>query len=304
MFKIVSEIIFWLFLSMVSLNAAAAENGCNNDYSSIVVAEKTGEILFEKRSEKFSYPASLVKIMTLYLTFEALEHKRLSLNQKLTVSAYGEEISKVNVNNTLRLKEGSVITVQEAIEAVIVKSFNEAAVTLAEAVGGDEWSFVRKMNNKAAELGMFDSSFRNASGLHEEGQYTNSYDMARLALALKKNFPQYYHFFAMKKFSFHGQQYESHNHVLLEYKGAEGMKTGFTKASGYNLISSATKENERIISIVMGCPNVKSRDQLTKNLLDKCFKKLHDEHKVDPLLKLNLKGFDYCVKDEVVNNND
>ncbi len=293
----ISKIVVALFFFLTSFNSLAAEGGCNNQYSALVVAEKSGEILFEKRSGKFSYPASLVKMLTLYLTFEALENKQLKLNQKLTVSAYGEEISKVNFVNTLHLKEGDSITVQEAIEAVIVKSFNEAAVTLAEAVAGDEWSFARKMNEKAAQLGMINSSFRNASGLHEEGQYTNSFDMARLALALKKDFPQYYHFFALKSFSFHGQKYESHNHVLMDYKGAEGMKTGYTKASGYNLVSSAKKNYGRIISIVMGCPSSKSRDQLTKTLLDKCFEKLHHEHKVNPFLKLNLRGFDYCVQD-------
>lgn len=294
----IRKLIAILIFVTISASALAQETGCNNEYSSLVISEKTGEILYEKRSDKFSYPASLVKMMTLYLTFEALEKKHLTLNHELTVSAYGEEIAKVNVNNTLHLKEGSKITVKEAIEAVIVKSFNEAAVTLAEGVSGSEWEFVRKMNQKALELGMINTSFRNASGLHEEGQYTNSYDLARLAIALQKNFPQYYHFFALKKFTYRGEKYETHNHVLLEYKGAEGMKTGFTKMSGFNLVSSAKKKNERVISIVLGCPSYKSRDRLTKELLDICFKKIHEKKNANPLTKLNLKGFDYCEKDE------
>ncbi|NBV05802.1 MAG: D-alanyl-D-alanine carboxypeptidase [Proteobacteria bacterium] len=293
-------ILFLTFLS-ITLPAFAQEKDCSKDYSSLVIEEKTGAILYEKRSDKFSYPASLVKLMTLYLTFEALENKRLELNQVLTVSDRGEEIAKVNIVNTSRLKAGDKITVEQAIKAVIVKSFNEAAVTLSEAVASSEWEFVRKMNNKAEKLGMFNTSFRNVTGLHEEGQYTNSYDLARLALAIKKDFPQYYHFFALKKFTMNGQKYETHNYVLLDYKGAEGMKTGFTNASGFNLVSAAKKEEDRIISIVLGCSTAKSRDQLTKNLLDICFKKLQNEKSKNQLARfniLNLKGFDYCAKDE------
>ena len=292
------KIILSLTIFAISFPCLASEIDCSKDYSSLVVEESTGAILYEKRSDKFSYPASLVKMMTLYLTFEALEHQKLTLNQTLKVSERGEEVAKVNNGNTMHLKQGDQITVKDAIAAVIVKSFNEAAVTLAEAVSGGEWEFVRKMNKKAQELGMNNTSFSNASGLHEEGQYTNSYDLARLALALKKNFPQYYKFFGQKTFTFRGQKYESHNHVLLEYKGAEGMKTGFTRASGFNLVSAAKKKDTRIISIVLGCSTAKSRDKLTKELLDICFKKAHDKSIKNSLIKLNTKGFDYCDKNE------
>ncbi len=276
--------------------AFSQEIGCGTKYSSLVVDESSGDILFEKRSDDTAYPASLVKMMTLYLTFEALDQHKLDFEKTLTVSARGEEIAKVNNGNTLRLKEGDKITVKEAVSAVIVKSFNEAAVTLAEGISGSEWEFVRKMNEKAAQLGMANSSFRNASGLHEEGQYTSGYDLARLAVALKKDFPQYYPLFAMKNFSFRKQKYGTHNHVLLEYKGAEGMKTGFTNASGFNLVSAASRNNSRIISIVLGCPTHQSRDKYTKQLLDVCFKKLRGEQVFAKLTK----GFDYCVKDEDV----
>ncbi len=295
----IKNLILFLTLLAISAPVFAQEHDCSKDYSSLVIEEETGAILYEKRSDKISYPASLVKMMTLYLTFEALEQKHLTLNQELAVSAYGEEIAKVNNGNTLHLKEGQKISVKEAIEAVTVKSFNEAAVTLAEGVAGGEWEFVRKMNEKAAELGMIDTSFRNASGLHEEGQYTNSYDLARLALALKKKFPKYYSFFGLKNFTFRGQKYESHNHVLLEYKGAEGMKTGFTRAAGFNLVSAAKKKDLGIVSIVLGCSTAKSRDKLTKQLLDICFKKAHEQGVKNPLAKINLKGFDYCAKDDV-----
>jgi D-alanyl-D-alanine carboxypeptidase len=210
-------------------------------------------------------------MMTLYLTFEALEQGKISPETVLKFSARGEEISKVNKINRLPIVEGDEITVREAIRAVIVKSFNEAAVALAEAVSGNEWEFARKMNKKARELGMINSSFRNSSGLHEEGQYTTSYDLARLAAALQKDFPTYYHLFALKEFEYRGTKYETHNHVLVNYQGAEGMKTGFTNAAGYNLVAAAKKNDARVTSILLGCESYRKRDEMTKKLLDEAF---------------------------------
>ncbi|MBM5782262.1 MAG: D-alanyl-D-alanine carboxypeptidase, partial [Pelagibacterales bacterium] len=194
-----------------------------------------------------------------------------TINQELSISDRGEEISAINKVNTLRVKQGDKITVKQAIEAVIVKSFNEAAVTLAEAVSGNEWEFVRKMNSKARDLGMNFTSFRNSTGCHEEGQYTNTYDLARLTIAIKKDFPQYYHFFALKEFSYNNKSYKTHNNILLEYKGAEGMKTGYTKASGYNLISLAKRNDEKLLSILVGCDTSKGRDKFAQDLFDKAF---------------------------------
>jgi D-alanyl-D-alanine carboxypeptidase len=276
-----------IFSLLISTKARAAE--CNDIYSALVFREDDGEILFENRSELFYYPASLVKLMTLYLTFEALHKGKIAMDQELTVSERGEEVSKVNKVNTMRLKKGNKITVKEAIGALIVKSFNEAAVTLAEGVADDEWEFVRKMNKKAQALKMYNTSFRNSSGLHEDGQYTTSYDLARLVRALKENYPQYYSLFSLKKFHYNSQEFETHNYVLLEYKGAEGMKTGFTKASGYNLISSATRNKQRIFSIVLGCGNNEKRDDFTMELLDDGFSKLANHQQRE---KIN-DGFSY-----------
>jgi D-alanyl-D-alanine carboxypeptidase len=276
----------------------AAEKGCSANYSSLVLDEGTGDILYGKRSDEQFYPASLVKVMTLYLTFEALEKNQLTMDKELIISELGEEISRVNKTNTLRLKVGNKITVRDAIYSVIVKSFNEAAVTLAEAVGGNEWNFVRLMNEKAAELGMIHTSFRNASGLHAEGQYTTSYDLARLAIAIKHDFPQYYHLFALKEFKYRGTKYETHNHVLVDYKGAEGMKTGFTKASGFNLITSAKRQDRRIISVLLGCSTQQRRDKLTKELLNESFENL-EKPKIHPQIEAKLsKAFNYDVKEE------
>jgi D-alanyl-D-alanine carboxypeptidase len=286
---------------LFSMSAQASQEGCGKNYSAIVFAEKTGDVLFQKRAADYAYPASLVKMMTLYLTFEAIEKGKLKENQFLIVSNRGEEVARVNKSNTMRLKAGDKILVRTAIEAVIVKSFNEAAVTLAEAVAGSEWSFAQEMNQKALELGMTNSSFRNASGLHEEGQYTTAFDLARLSKAIKKDFPKYYSLFALKKFTYLGKRYETHNHVLTSYKGAEGMKTGFTKASGFNLISAAKKGDERVISILMGCASFKSRDQATKKLLDNAFKMIAEKRLEDPKNQICLplsSGFNYAENEE------
>jgi D-alanyl-D-alanine carboxypeptidase len=283
---------FFAIILFVATNSYAQLDDCSKDYSALVVEEKNAEILFEVRSDKVSYPASLVKMITLYLTFEAIEKHKFTPDTVLTVSERGEEIGEVNKVNSLHLKQGDKITVREAIQSVIVKSFNEAAVTLAEAVSGDEWDFTRQMNEKAAKLGMKNTSFRNASGLHEEGQYTTSYDLARLAVALKKDFPGYYHLFSLKKFKYSGTEYETHNHVLADYKGAEGMKTGFTNASGFNLVSSAKKGEGRIISVVLGCSTYQQRDKLTKQLLDEAFEKISKDNKKEIAVRLQ-KAFKY-----------
>ena len=254
------------------------EQGCSDVYSYLIFDAKTGNILSENRSEKLAYPASLVKLMTVYLTFEAIESGKIKPTDVVEISGRGEEISKVNKITTLHLKEGDKITIRQAIRGTIVKSFNEAAVTLAEAVAGNEWEFTRLMNKKAFELGMFNTSFRNSTGLHEEGQYTTSYDLARLVIALRRDFPGYYPLFRMKEFEFAGKKYETHNHVLLDYDGAEGMKTGFTSASGFNLISTAKKSNRRIVSVLLSCSTSSDRDDFTKELLDKSFANLRDKN--------------------------
>lgn len=292
-FLLVFTSIIFLFAS----SSKAQSDGCSKGYTSLVFEEKTGDILFEKRSDEIVYPASLVKLMTLYLTFEAIENNKLTPEKSLIVSERGEEISKVNKSNTMRLRVGDKITVREAIHGVIVKSFNEAAVTLAEAVSEDEWDFARKMNEKAQKLGMINSSFRNSSGLHEEGQYTTAYDLALLTAAIKKDFPEYYHIFSLKEFSFNGTKYKTHNHVLVDYKGAEGMKTGFTNASGFNLVSAAKRGENRIISVLLGCSTFKQRDKFTKELFDESFNRLEKHQKNEWEAKLG-KAFDYAKESE------
>jgi len=260
-----------LICNLQSLAQAQIVQPCSKIGSLLVVEEESHKILFETNSQKLIYPASLVKMMTAYLAFEALEKNQLTLERELTFSARAQEISRVNKVNTLGIKEGDKISVLKAIQTLIIKSYNESAIVLAEAVANNEWDFVKKMNKKALELGMINTSFRNASGLHEEGQYTTASDLARLALHLKKDFPQFYNFFSMKEFSYKNRIIKSHNRILNEYEGAEGMKTGYTNASGYNLVSSAKNNNKRIFSVVTGCASSRYRDDLSKFLLDLSF---------------------------------
>ncbi len=268
------RIIFLLIL--ISLRAHA-QYECNANYAALVLDDKNNKILFEKRAEAMIYPASLTKIMTLYLVFEALENKTLKLDEILFASANAEDISKVNKINTLSLKEGDQMTVEEAIKALTVRSFNEAAVMLAERLGGNEWQFVKMMNEKAIVLEMMNTNFRNASGLHEEGQYTTNYDLSRLVINIEKNFAQYQKYFALKEFDYKGIKYVTHNQVLLEYQGANGFKTGFTRAAGFNLIASAKRDGISVKSILTGCESAKARNDFSKELLDLGFKNLNQE---------------------------
>lgn len=292
----------FLLLNLALLNQSwASGQYCGRDSVALVYDADSGNILFEKDSDKVSYPASLVKLMTLYLTFEALDSGKIKLDQNLIVSSRGAEISRVNNGNSLHLRAGDKITVEQAIRGVVVKSFNEAAVTLGEAISGDEWDFVRKMNRAAKKLGMSNSSFRNSSGLHENGQYTTAFDLARLSYAIKTKFPHYYPVFASKSFTYSNRRYRTHNHVLPEYRGAEGMKTGFTKASGFNLVAAATRNNRQIFSIVMGCDTRKARDEFTKALLDYGFKKLDKEEELRVASKVDLLN-QQQFNDRILNN--
>jgi len=250
---------------------------CSDQYSALVFREDTNEILYSKRADEIIYPASLVKLMTLYLTFEAIENKLISPEDLIYASKRAQEVSEVNKINTLHLVAGDSITVKQAIRALIVKSFNEAAVMLAEAIAHDEWGFVRKMNLKASELGMINTSFKNSSGLHEVGQYTTAYDLGRLAKSIKQDFPGYYHLFSLKEFEYTNRTYQSHNHVLLDYKGAEGMKTGFTRASGFNLITAAKKNGNRVISVLTSCVSYEKRDTFMMDLLDHSFANIEND---------------------------
>ena len=239
-------------------------------YASIVIDYDTGRVLHETNADTRNYPASLVKMMTLYLAFEALESGGLKLDQKLDISrrAAGMPAAK------LGLKRGETITVKDAILALVTKSANDAAVVVAEALGGKETKFARKMTKKARALGMKRTSFRNASGLPNRRQMSTARDMATLARALIRDFPKYYRYFSTKQFVYKGRKYRNHNRLLRNYSGADGIKTGYIRASGFNLAASVKRNGRRLIAVVFGGKTPRSRDRHIAKLLDRGFAKL------------------------------
>jgi D-alanyl-D-alanine carboxypeptidase len=239
-------------------------------YASIVVDADTGQVLHAVNADTRNYPASLTKMMTLYMVFEALEQGRLTLDQRLPVSkrASGMPPSK------LGLKKGDSIRVEDAILALTTKSANDVAVVVAEALAGKETTFAQKMTERAQELGMNRTTFRNASGLPNRGQKSTARDMSRLGKALMENFPQYYHFFSTSSFSYAGRSYRNHNRLLKGYQGTDGIKTGYTRASGFNLVSSVERNGRRVIAVVFGGKTAKSRDRHMVKLLNRSFTKL------------------------------
>ncbi len=239
-------------------------------HASLVIDADSGNVIYANNANAVRHPASLTKMMTLYLTFEALEKKRLRWDQDLKVSFNASEQAPTN----LFLKPGDTISVREAVIGLIVRSANDAAVVLAEAIGGSEDRFARMMTQKARSLGMKNTTFTNASGLPDKRQITTARDMAALALALRKHYPEHYALFKTRAFSFNGRTYESHNRVLSRLVGADGLKTGYTRMSGFNLVTSARRGGHRLIGVVLGGQTAKSRDDQMVTLMDQSFQKV------------------------------
>ena len=239
-------------------------------YASIVVNENTGKVLYSRSADKQLYPASLTKVMTLYLVFEALDEGRISMNTKMKVSrvAAGRSPSK------LGLRIGSTLSVRDGIYALVTKSANDAATVIAEHLGGTEREFAKKMTRKARSLGMSRTTFRNASGLPHSKQKSTARDMARLAIAIRKDFPQYFHVFKTQKFSFRGKRYKNHNKLLSQFRGTDGIKTGYIRASGFNLIATTERNGTRLVGVVFGGKTGTSRNKHMMYLLNKQFNKL------------------------------
>lgn len=235
--------------------------------SSIVVDAASGDVLSSSDPTALWRPASLTKLMTLYVTFEELAAGRLKLSDMLAVSAYAAAMPPTE----LGLGKGEKITVETAILGTITRSANDAAVVLAERIGGDETSFAGRMTATARRLGMTGSNFHNASGLPDPEQTTTARDMALLARALIRDFPQYYHFFSARSMSYLGGSLPSINAILYLYPGADGLKTGFTCSSGYNLVASAVHEGTRIIGVLLGGLSNDQRFGGMRILLDRGF---------------------------------
>jgi len=236
-------------------------------YEAIVLDAQTGQVLRELNPDVSTQPASLTKMMTLYLTFEALNQGRLRLDQYLRVSDY----AATRAPSKLGLVPGESVTVHDLILGIVKKSANDAAVVLAEALGGSEGAFAQQMTGKARQLGMNSTAYYNANGLPDPNQRTTARDIARLALALYHQFPREYRYFSTRAFVFRGQEMRNHNHMMEWYPGLDGIKTGYVNASGFNLAASAVREGHRLIGVVMGGQSAGWRDRQMAALLDQGF---------------------------------
>ena len=233
----------------------------------LIVDATSGREIASDQADELRHPASLTKLMTIYLTFSALDSGRLGLADALPVSS-----NALNAPPTkMGLTPGGSVNVRDATMALVTRSANDAAVVLAEALGGDEPTFARLMTQKARQLGMSSTVFRNASGLPNRDQVTTARDLARLANALMRDYPHYYAVFSVQSYTYRGRPLDNHNRMLGSYDGADGLKTGYTAASGFNLVMSAMRDNRRLIGIVMGGESASRRDRLMAELMDRGF---------------------------------
>ncbi|WP_163557699.1 D-alanyl-D-alanine carboxypeptidase [Halomonas sp. NO4] len=275
-------VVLFSFLALLAVKPAHA----NPRYAAIVVDAESGDVLHAANADATRYPASLTKMMTLYLVFEALEDGGLALDQPLPVSSYAAS----KPASKLYLKAGSTIPVEKAIQALVIKSANDVAVVVAEALGGSEEHFATMMTRKAQELGMSRTTFRNPHGLPDARQVTTARDMAILSLRVMKDFPQHYHYFSRTRFHWNGKTITGHNRLLDNYPGADGLKTGFIRASGFNVATSAVRNGRRVLSVVMGGFTAASRDAHMADLLDRGYVRLALQQRGDWIAKADLSG--------------
>ena len=236
-------------------------------YASIIIDADTGEVLHEVNPDAMNYPASLTKMMTLYLAFEALDNGQLRLDQTLPVSAHAAS----RAPSKLGLVPGDSVAVRDLILALVTKSANDAASVVAEGLSGSENAFAERMTQKARKLGMKNTVFHNASGLPDPLNRTTARDLATLARALYRDFPDHYHYFATREFVYHGAVHANHNHLMSSFQGMDGIKTGYINASGFNLAASAKRDNRRLIGVVMGGESARARDAHMAQLLNAAF---------------------------------
>jgi D-alanyl-D-alanine carboxypeptidase len=240
-------------------------------YSSIVIDAATGNVLISASADEPRFPASLTKMMTLYMVFEALRDRRLSLDTPVPVSAHAASMSP----SKLGLTPATRLTLEQAILGLVTKSANDAAAAVGELLGGDEARFAQMMTLRARALGMSRTTFRNASGLPDAEQVTTARDLAVLARHLVQDFPAEYHYFSTPSFVFHGRTILNHDHLLTSYPGADGIKTGYIAAAGFNLVTSAVRGDVRLIGVVLGAARPGERDLHMAALLDQGFAQMN-----------------------------
>ena len=264
-------------ISLIVLLSVVASPSYAVRYASIIVDEQTGTVLHAANPDSRIQPASLTKMMTLYMVFEALRSKRLSLDTILTVSQRAAK----RPSSKLGLKKDQTITVREIIGALITKSANDAATVIAEKLGGTETRFAQFMTARARQLGMTRTTFTNASGLPDRRQISTARDMAKLAMALRRDFPERFKLFSMKSFKYRGLGHRNHNRLLGQYEGTDGIKTGYVRASGYNIVVSVERSGRRLIAAIFGGKSAGKRDSHAKSLLRRTFEMLAENDRLD-----------------------
>ena len=261
-------------MSILLLSVLLCANANAAQYRAALVADMdTGRVLYQENANELNYPASLTKIMTLYLTFDALEHGRLALDDYLIVSQSAANAEPVK----LGLAAGAKIRVEDAIKAVAVYSANDVARVLAENLkGGQEESFADLMTRVAREIGLTKTNFENSSGLPNDDHMSTARDIALLSMAVYKHFPQYWHFFGIKSWTYNGKTYTNGNRLLTSFNGCDGMKTGYTKKSKYSLVATAHRGNARLMSVVLGAENKDVRANVAAQMLNRGFSMLNN----------------------------
>ncbi len=254
-------------VTLAASTTAIAGEASAEKYASIVIDTQTDTVLHARHADAPRYPASLTKVMTLYMLFDEIKAGRIDYDEDMVVSS---EAARQPPSN-LRLKAGDRITVRDAIHVLTTKSANDVAVVVAERLGGTEARFAALMTVKARMLGLENTSFYNASGLPEPRQQTTARDMARLAEAMLEDHADMYHVFSTQSFRWNGRTYTNHNELLGDVLGVDGIKTGYTRASGFNLMSSAERDGHRIVAIMLGGRTAKARNAHVAELLEAAF---------------------------------
>lgn len=262
-------------------------------FASIIVDGNSGAVLQSTSPDGLRHPASLTKIMTLYLLFERLESGKMKLDTELPVSQHAADQDPTKLN----LRAGQTIRVEDAIKGLVTRSANDAAVVIAEAIGGDEDDFAAMMTRKARALGMSKTVYRNANGLPNDEQVTTARDQATLGRAIQERFPRYYRYFSTTSFTWRGEQIRNHNHLLGSVEGVDGIKTGYTRASGFNLVTSMRRGNRHLIGVVLGGRSGGSRDAIMRNLLAENLEKCATTHTVVAVSERNSAGTGTDVAD-------
>jgi D-alanyl-D-alanine carboxypeptidase len=257
----------------------ARSEGYDPPFASIVVDGNSGAALQATNPDALRHPASLTKVMTLYLLFERLDAGKLKLDTPLAVSAHAADQDPTKLD----LKAGQTITVENAIKGIVTRSANDAAVVIAETIGGSEDAFAKLMTQKARALGMSHTTYVNASGLPDDDQNTTARDQALLGRAIQDRFPRYYKYFSTQAFEFRGETIRGHDHLLSEVEGVDGIKTGFTRASGFNLLTSLHRDGRYLVAVVMGGPSASERDARMRALIADHIKEA-SLHRTAPLI--------------------